>query len=251
MGRFEGTVALISGGARGMGESHARALVAEGAKVVMGDVLDEEGADAAADIGDSARYIHLDVTSEDDWSAAVALAESEFGPVNLLINNAGIVVFGPTGVGSIAEFRKIIDVNLVGTYLGMHLTAPSLRKAGGGVIINVSSSAGLVGNASVPGYVASKWGVRGMTKSAALDLARDNVRVMSLHPGAIRSAMTAQIPEEITTDNAIPRFGEQEEITKMVLFMAADATFSTGCEFVADGGEILPPVIDLPDDLGQ
>ena len=245
MARFDGTVALISGAARGMGECHARGLVAEGARVVLGDILDDEGEAVAADLGDSARYLHLDVTNDDDWAAAVELAEKEYGPINLLVNNAGVVSFGPVGELPPDDFRRVGDINLTGTYLGMYYAVPSIRRAGGGVIINISSTAGLVGYAMVPAYVASKWGVRGLTKTAALDLARDNIRVMSIHPGAIRSAMTAEITDEVTAANPIPRMGEPEEVTKLLMFLAADATFSTGSEWIADGGEVLPPVDEL------
>ena len=248
MARFDGTVALISGGARGMGECHARGLVAEGARVVLGDILDDEGEAVAADLGDSARYLHLDVTNDDDWVAAVELAEKEYGPINLLVNNAGVVSFGPVGELPPDDFRRVVDINLTGTYLGMYYAVPSIRRAGGGVIINISSTAGLVGYAMVPAYVASKWGVRGLTKTAALDLARDNIRVMSIHPGAIRSAMTAEITDEVTAANPIPRMGEPEEVTKLLMFLAADATFSTGSEWIVDGGEVLPPVVELFED---
>lgn len=245
MGRFDGTVALVSGGARGMGASHVRALVDEGAKVVIGDILDDDGNALAADIGDSVRFVHLDVTRDDDWKNAVATAESEFGPVSLLVNNAGIVSYGDIADMDPADFRKVIDINLTGVFLGMHYAVPSIRNAGGGVIINISSTAGLMGYASISAYTASKWGVRGITKSAALELGRDNIRVMSIHPGPIRTPMTGDMGDEITAVQPIARMGEPEEVTKLLMFMAADATYSTGSEFVVDGGAVLGPVIDL------
>ena len=137
MARLTGAVAVVSGGARGMGAEHVRGLVAEGAKVVFGDVLDDEGKAVAASLGDAARYVHLDVTSEADWSHAITEAETAFGPVTILVNNAGILAFGSVETMSVADFRKVIDVNLTGTFLGMHATIPSLKKAGGGVIVNI------------------------------------------------------------------------------------------------------------------
>ena len=246
MGRFDGTVALISGGARGMGAEHVRGLVGEGAKVVFGDILDDEGASVAKELGDSARYVHLDVTSDGDWKQAIAAAETAYGPINLLVNNAGIVAYGPVDEMEPDEFRRVIDINLTGTYLGMHYTVPSMRKAGGGAIINISSTAGLMGYATIAAYGASKWGVRGMTKAVAMELGNDNIRVMSIHPGPIRTPMTDGMGDELTMTQPIKRLGEPEEVTKLLMFMAADATYSTGSEWVIDGGAVLGPVIDIP-----
>lgn len=247
MKRFEGTVALVSGGARGMGAAHVRGLVDEGAKVVFGDILDDEGKALEEELGASAHFVHLDVTKDDDWKLAVAAAEKEFGPIGLLVNNAGIVAYGPVDEMDPAEFRRVIDINLTGTFLGMHYVVPSLRKAKGGAIINISSTAGLMGYATLAAYSASKWGVRGMTKSVALELGKDGIRVMSIHPGPINTPMTAGFGDEIAGAQPIARFGEPEEVTKMMLFMAADATFSAGSEWVVDGGAVLGPVIELPE----
>ena len=246
MGRFDGSVALISGGARGMGAAHVRGLIAEGAKVVFGDILDDEGASLAEELGDSTLYVHLDVTKDDDWKQAIAAAETAYGPISLLVNNAGIVAYGPVDVMEPAEFRRVIDINLTGTFLGMHYTVPSMRKAGGGAIINISSTAGLMGYATIAAYGASKWGVRGMTKAVATELGSDNIRVMSIHPGPIRTPMTDGMGDELTLAQPIKRFGEPEEVTKLLMFMAADATYSTGSEWVIDGGAVLGPVIDIP-----
>jgi 3alpha(or 20beta)-hydroxysteroid dehydrogenase len=246
MGRFDGKVALISGGARGMGAAHVRGLIAEGAKVVFGDILDDEGASLAEELGDSAHYVHLDVTKDDDWKQAIAAAETAYGPISLLVNNAGIVAYGPVDVMEPDEFRRVIDINLTGTFLGMHYTVPSMRKAGGGAIINISSTAGLMGYATIAAYGASKWGVRGMTKAVAMELGSDNIRVMSIHPGPIRTPMTEGMGDELTLAQPIKRFGEPEEVTKLMMFMAADATYSTGSEWVIDGGAVLGPVIDIP-----
>lgn len=242
MGRFDGRVALISGGARGMGADYVRALVAEGARVVFGDVLDDEGKALAAELGDAVRYVHLDVTEEGHWNEAVATAEEAFGPVGLLVNNAGVVVFGTVADMAPAEFRRVVDINLTGVYLGMHAAIPSLRRAGDGVIINISSTAGMMGYAGINAYVASKWGVRGLTKAAAMELAPDGIRVVSIHPGPVRTPMTAGLGDGVITGQAIPRMGEPAEITKLMLFLAADATFSTGSEWIADGGALLGPL---------
>jgi 3alpha(or 20beta)-hydroxysteroid dehydrogenase len=246
MGRFDNTVALISGGARGMGASHARGLIGEGAKVVIGDLLDEDGKLLADELGESCAFVHLDVTDDEQWKEAVDTAERMYGPVNLLINNAGIVSYGACDEMPPDEFRRVIDINLTGTFLGMHYTVPSMKKAGEGVIINISSTAGMMGYATISAYAASKWGVRGMTKSVAMELGKFGIRVVSVHPGPIRTPMTEGMGDELTATQPIARFGEPEEVTKMVLFLAADATYSTGSEFVVDGGALLGPVLDLP-----
>ncbi len=236
MGRVDGKVALISGGARGMGASHARMLVAEGARVVIGDILDEEGKALADEIGDAARYVHLDVTQPDQWDAAVATATGEFGKLNVLVNNAGIVALGQLKNFDLAKWQKVIDVNLTGTFLGMRVAVEPMTEAGGGSIINVSSIEGLRGAAAVHPYVASKWAVRGLAKSAALELAPLNIRVNSIHPGFIRTPMTAKLPEDMVT---IPlgRPAEPEEVSTFVLFLASDeSSYATGSEFVMDGG---------------
>lgn len=225
-----------------MGAEHVRGLVAEGGRVVFGDILDDEGRALEAELGTNARYVHLDVTDEGQWQAAVSTAEEAFGPVGLLVNNAGIVSWGTVAETTPDEFRRVIDINLTGCFLGMHATIPSLRRAGGGCIINISSTAGLMGYAGINAYVASKWGLRGLTKAAAMELAGDGIRVMSIHPGPIRTPMTAGLGTGVIAGQAIPRMGEPEEVTKLLLFMAADATFSTGSEWVVDGGAVLGPI---------
>ena len=248
MGRFDNTVALISGGARGMGEAHVRGLVGEGAKIVFSDILDDEGKALEEELGENVRYTHLDVTSDADWKNAVALAEADFGPINLLVNNAGIVSFGDIDTMPPDEFQRVIDINLTGAFRGMHFVVPSMRRAGGGVIINISSTAGMMGYASIGAYVASKWGMRGLTKTAALELGDDGIRVMSIHPGPIRTPMVEGMAEgEMTAAQPIKRFGEPEEVTKLLMFLAADATYSTGSEWIIDGGAVLGPVLDLPE----
>ncbi|MCV7199291.1 glucose 1-dehydrogenase [Mycobacterium angelicum] len=236
MGRVAGKVALISGGARGMGAEHARQLVAEGAKVVIGDILDEEGEALAREIGGAARYVHLDVTQLEQWEAAVATATGEFGKLDVLVNNAGIVAAGPLREFRMDKWQKVIDVNLTGTFLGMRVAVDPMTEAGGGSIINVSSIEGIRGAPMVHPYVASKWAVRGITKSAALELAPLNIRVNSLHPGFIRTPMTAHLPEDMVT---IPlgRPAEAREVSTFVVFLASDdASYATGSEFIMDGG---------------
>ena len=236
VGRVDGKVALISGGARGMGASHARLLVQEGAKVVIGDILDEEGKALADEIGDAARYVHLDVTQPEEWDAAVATATGEFGKLDVLVNNAGIVALGQLKNFDLAKWQKVIDVNLTGTFLGMRVAVDPMTAAGGGSIINVSSIEGLRGAPAAHPYVASKWAVRGLAKSAALELAPLNIRVNSIHPGFIRTPMTAKLPEDMVT---IPlgRPAEPREVSTFVVFLASDeSSYATGSEFVIDGG---------------
>jgi 3alpha(or 20beta)-hydroxysteroid dehydrogenase len=236
MGRVDGKVALISGGARGMGASHARLLVAEGAKVVIGDILDEEGKSLADELGEAARYVHLDVTQPDQWDAAVSEAVQDFCKLNVLVNNAGIVALGQLKKFDLAKWQKVIDVNLTGTFLGMRAAVDPMITAGGGSIINVSSIEGLRGAPMVHPYVASKWAVRGLSKSAALELAPHNIRVNSIHPGFIRTPMTKHIPDDLVT---IPlgRPAESIEVSTFVVFLASDeSAYATGSEFVMDGG---------------
>ena len=238
MGRVDGKVALISGGARGMGASHARLLVSEGAKVVVGDILDDEGKALADAIGEAARYVHLDVTQPDHWKAAVSTAVDEFGKLNVLVNNAGIVNGGSLRKFELAQWQQILDVNLTGTFLGMQSAIGPMKAAGGGSIINVSSIEGLRGTPWVHGYVASKWGVRGLTKSAAMEVAGQNIRVNSIHPGLIRTPMTENIPEDMMP---IPlgRAADPMEVSTFVLFLASDeSSYATGTEFVIDGGVV-------------
>jgi 3alpha(or 20beta)-hydroxysteroid dehydrogenase len=238
MGRVDGKVALISGGARNIGGASARLLVAEGAKVIIGDLLDEEGAALAAELGDSARYVHLDVTSDDDWRAAVALTVTEFGKLDVLFNNAGIFNGGPINRYKAELWHQMLDVNLTGAFLGMRAASDAMIAAGGGSIINTSSIEGLRGTPWAHGYVASKWGLRGLTKSVALELAPHGIRVNSIHPGRISTPATDAMPEDMIP---IPlgRPGKPEEVATFVLFLASDeSSFSTGAEFVVDGGTV-------------
>lgn len=238
MGRVTGKVALISGGARGMGAADARMLVAEGAKVVIGDILDAEGQKLAEELGDAARYVHLDVTDYEQWESAVATAVKEFGLLNVLVNNAGIVNPGPLKTLNIEKWQKVLDVNLTGPVLGIKAVLEPMTSAGGGSIINVSSIEGMRGAAMVHSYVASKWGLRGLTKSAALELAPDKIRVNSIHPGFIRTPMTKYLPDDIVRA-PLGRPGTPDEVASFVVFLASDeSSFATGSEFVVDGGLI-------------
>jgi 3alpha(or 20beta)-hydroxysteroid dehydrogenase len=247
MKRFENRTVIVTGSARGMGASHARGFIAEGANVVIADVVDQEGRSLVDELGGRAIFSRLDVTSETDWAATVTAAENAFGPVSVLVNNAGIVHFARIADTEPADWSRVIDINLTGTYLGIRALAPSMRKAGGGAIVNISSGAGMSGAFGLGAYVASKWGVRGLTKTAALELARDHIRVNSIHPGATRTTMAAQPDVEAVMaasvkNLAIPRIAEPEELTRLVLFVASDeASFSTGSEFVVDGGVLLGP----------
>jgi 3alpha(or 20beta)-hydroxysteroid dehydrogenase len=229
---------IVTGGARGIGAAIVRRFAVDGARVVVADVLDEEAKVLADALGDRVDHHHLDVTDPGQWQAVVAAAEERFGPVSVLVNNAGILEFGTIEEQDLATFRRVLDVNLTGPWLGMHTVLPSLRRAGGGCVVNVSSTAGLMGYSNLGAYTASKWALRGLTKTAALEFAPDGVRVCSVHPGPIRTPMTAGMGDELAAGQPIPRFGEPDEVASMVRFMVAEATYSTGTEFVVDGGAV-------------
>lgn len=237
---LDGQVVLVTGAARGMGAEHVRALVAAGARVMATDVLDTEGEALVAGLGENVLYHHHDVTSDTDWVAVVAATEAAFGPIDHLVNNAGIVSYGTIETADPAEFRRTLDINLTGCWLGMHHCIPSIRRSGGGSIVNVSSTAGLQGYANLGAYVASKWGLRGLTKTAALELGPLGIRVNSIHPGPIRTPMTADLDQAaLAAGQPIARVGEPAEVTDLLLFLLADATYSTGHEFVIDGGAVI------------
>jgi 3alpha(or 20beta)-hydroxysteroid dehydrogenase len=238
-GRLAGKVALVSGGARGMGASHVRALEGEGAKVVFGDILDAEGELVAAEFGDggsATRYVHLDVTQPDDWERAVAIATSEFGSVDILVNNAGIINIGIIEDYELSEWQRILDINLTGVFLGIRAVVPPMKAAGRGSIINISSIEGLAGTIACHGYTATKFAVRGLTKSTALELGPSGIRVNSIHPGLIKTPMTEWVPEDIF-QTALGRAAEPVEVSNLVVYLASDeSSYSTGSEFVVDGG---------------
>lgn len=244
MGRVNGKVAIVTGAARGMGAAHARRLVEEGAKVLLTDILDREGETVARALGANARYLHHDVSREEDWKHVVAEAEAAFGPVSVLVNNAAIyTALVPIEQVEFADFRRVIEVNLYSVFLGMKAVIPSMRRAGGGSIINISSAAGLIGAPCHAAYGASKFAVRGITKSAAIDVSGDGIRVNSVHPGFIQTPMIAgAVPTEnnaefIKGTSPLGRIAKPEEISNLVLYLASNESgFSTGAEFVADGG---------------
>lgn len=239
MGRVDGKVAIISGGARGQGAAEARLFAAEGAKVVVADVLDDEGEAVAAEIGDAALYAHLDVADEGQWQATVAQAEEHFGPVTVLVNNAGILHFQALHKTDLDDFDRVMRVNVQGVFLGMKSVTPSMVRAGGGSIVNISSTAGLQGLPYLGAYVASKWAVRGLTKTAAIDLGHKNIRVNSVHPGGIDTPMVAGTSSDAPFYKRLPvaRMGSADEAARAVLFLASDeASYIAGAELAVDGG---------------
>jgi 3alpha(or 20beta)-hydroxysteroid dehydrogenase len=250
-GRLDGKVALITGGARGMGKSHVRHFVAEGARVVFGDVLDDKGAFVAAGLGaESCRYVHHDVTSEEDWARAVGTALDAFGRLDVLVNNAGVIKFGSIADMPLADFRRILEVNAVGCWLGMKAVIETMTAAGGGSIVNISSIEGFTGAAGLSAYSASKFAVRGMTKAAASELGQFGIRVNSVHPGGvltrmvIDSAGSSGHADGGTFLQSMPlsRFAQPIEISRLVAYLASDdSSYSTGSEFIADGGILCGP----------
>jgi 3alpha(or 20beta)-hydroxysteroid dehydrogenase len=250
MGRLDGKVALISGAARGMGRAEAELFAAEGAKVAVCDVRDAEGGSVARGIGASALYLHLDVTSEEQWSEAVSATTQAFGRLDVLVNNAGIAEAAPLAEMTLDSYRRVIDVNQVGVFLGMRAVVEPMTAAGGGSILNISSIDGLIGMDHIISYVASKWAVRGMTKTAARELAPRGIRVNSIHPGFIHTHLAVEDESHLDATHAVidqltarlapmGRTGEPEEIARLALFLASDeSSYSTGSEFVADGGLI-------------
>ena len=242
MGRLEGKTALITGGARGQGAAEATLFAEEGANVVLTDVLDEDGERTADAIG--ADYLHHDVTSEQEWAAAVAHAVALHGGIDVLINNAGIYA-QTTLVGSeLEEYRRVIEVNQIGVYLGMREVAPVMIERGGGSIVNISSVAGMRAAGGSFAYSASKWAVRGMTRAAAVALGRYGIRVNSIHPGVIDTPMLDETRmvqpgsmEELLERIPLGRIAQPEEVAKLALFLASDdSAYSTGSEFIIDGG---------------
>jgi 3alpha(or 20beta)-hydroxysteroid dehydrogenase len=230
MARLAGKVALITGGGRGQGEQEARLFAAEGASVVLTDVLDDEGKQIAADIGASASYHHHDVTSEAEWTSVIEAVLAQHGQLDVLVNNAGVLAIAPLVMTTEADYRRVIDVNQVGVFLGMKAVVPHMVERQAGSIVNISSVAGLMGSPGMIAYGASKWAVRGMTKSVALEVAPFGVRVNSIHPGIIDTPM---LEERVP----VGRTAEAIEVARLALYLASDeSAYSTGSEFVVDGG---------------
>ncbi|MCH8106993.1 MAG: glucose 1-dehydrogenase [Chloroflexi bacterium] len=247
MGRLDGKVAIISGGARGQGATEARMFAREGAKVVIGDLLDEEGKQVEAQINESggeATYVHLDVTQEDDWRSAVETAVSRYGKLDILVNNAGILIRKGLEETTVEDWDRIMGVNAKGVFLGTKHAIPAMRRAGGGSIINISSTAGLVGSPNgSPSYTATKGAVRLLTKSTAIQYAKEGIRCNSVHPGPIDTDMirdTMSDParlEQRMQRLPMGRVGTSEDIAYGVLYLASDeSSFVTGSELVIDGG---------------
>ena len=245
--RLEGKVAIISGGARGMGAAEAKLFAREGAKVIICDVLEDEGRQTEAEInevGGDAVFVKLDVTSQDEWENAVNTAIERFGKLDILVNNAGIIVQSTIEDMTVELWDKVMDVNAKGVFLGTKTAIPHMKEAGGGSIVNISSISGIVGQDNVnAGYNASKGAVRIFTKAAAVQYAKENIRVNSIHPGPIATPMTAEgraDPERVALTverTPLGRYGEPEEVANAVLFLASDeASYVTGSEIVVDGG---------------
>lgn len=243
-GRLDGKVALISGAARGQGAVHAELFANEGASVVLGDILEKEVHFVADEIrarGGAAEAILLDVTRPEDWVAAVELAEETFGRLDVLVNNAGVIDEGGAIDEELEAWHRVIAVNQTGMFLGMKYTVPAMRRAGGGSIINVSSTLGVVGADDYIAYQASKGAVRQMTRSAALSYVKDGIRVNTICPGFIETPMTDDLEDEIRDHDIgmtpMARAGRPIEVSYAVLYLASDeSSFVTGSDLVVDGG---------------
>uniref|UniRef100_UPI00340C6207 SDR family oxidoreductase n=1 Tax=Nocardia xishanensis TaxID=238964 RepID=UPI00340C6207 len=237
--RLYGRVVLISGGASGMGASHARAFIAAGAAVMIGDIADEAGRRLSAELGERAAYVHLDVTSAADWERAVAETVRRFGELSVLVNNAGVLDGGPLGTYTKKQWQQVISVNLTGPFLGLSAARDALVAARPSSVINISSAAGIQGVAGMHAYTASKFGLRGLTKSAALELAPHGVRVNSVHPGGILTPMIGAT-EEVTVDRGADtrtRLGIPQEVSSLVVFLAStESSYCNGAEYLVDGG---------------
>lgn len=243
MGKLEGKVAIVTGGGRGMGAATVRRFVAEGSKVAIADVLEAEGSALAAELGDAARFYRLDVTNEENWAAVVSAVEADLGPVSVLVNNAGILMFKSLLETTKADYERVLGVNLVGEFLGIKAVAPGMIARGKGSIVNVSSVDGMKGANSLVAYASSKWGVRGLTKVAAMELGHKGIRVNSVHPGGVDTVMSnhnAAPREEVDKGYAnvpLQRIGGPEEVAAASAFLASDdSSYMHGAEIVVDGG---------------
>ncbi len=246
MPRLDNKTALLTGGASGMGEAHARRLVAEGARVVFTDINEDAGQALAQELGANAAFCRQDVSSETEWERVVSLTQDTFGGIDILINNAGIHSFGSFAEENVDRLRRILDVNVAGTWLGIQKVAPVMQAAGGGSIINLSSMAGTVGMPFYSVYSSSKWAVRGITKCAASELGPHNIRVNAILPGAIdntgmfNSAEAEAAKQRLDASTPLQRVGEREEVSALVVFLASDeSAYITGADHLIDGGNSL------------
>ncbi len=243
MARLQNKVAIITGGARGMGAATSRVFAQEGAKVVIADVLDAEGAKLAAEIGKSALFVHHDVTDENAWASLLDTTAKTFGPVDALVNNAGVLLFRTLAETSKADFERVLNINLVGTFLGTKLVGLQMAARGRGSIVNISSVDGMKGANGLGAYCASKWGIRGLTRVAAMEFGHKGVRVNSVHPGGVDTAMGNPYAEQKADVNKrytmvpLQRVGEPEEVARTSLFLASDeSSYLCGAEIAVDGG---------------
>ncbi|MEU6011312.1 glucose 1-dehydrogenase [Streptomyces sp. NPDC047453] len=248
MNDLTGKSVIITGGARGLGAEAARQAIAAGANVVITDVLDDEGKATAAELGANARFLHHDVTSEEDWQRVADFTVAEFGGIHGLVNNAGISTGQLLEAESVEHFRKVLDINLTGVFIGMKSVIPAMKESGSGSIVNISSAAGLMGLALTAGYGASKWGVRGLTKIGAVELGTARIRVNSVHPGMTYTPMTASVGIELGEgkypNTPMGRVGEPSEIAGAVVFLLSDAaSYVTGAELAVDGGWTTGPTV--------
>ena len=244
MGKLNGKVAIITGAASGMGVRHAEKFVEEGARVVLADIAVEAGQKLADELGPNARFFTLDVANAEAWFEIVKFTEETFGPVDVLVNNAGIGIFKRLNDLTEQDFRKTLDVNTISIFFSLKAVVPSMKKAGGGSIVNISSVDGLRGAATAMAYSASKFAVNGITRSAAIELAQDKIRVNTVHPGVIKTPMAeqgeiAEIIAELVKSVPMQRAGTTDEVSNLVVFLASDdSTYCTAAEFVIDGGMI-------------
>lgn len=242
MARLQDKIAIVTGGAQGQGAAISAAFVAEGARVVIADVAEELGEKLAAELGDAAVFARHDVSSEESWERVVARAAEAFGPVDVLINNAGILMFSDIDTMSLADYERVIGVNQTGTWLGMRAVLPTMKRNGGGSIVNASSVEGLGGMPTLSAYVASKWAIRGMTKAVAMEAGSRGIRVNSVHPGMIDTAMTRVHGGDVAMEYgaskvALKRVGQPADLVGVYVFLASDeSSFVTGAEIAVDGG---------------
>jgi len=260
MGRVDGKIALVTGAARGTGERTARLLAAEGAQVVLCDVLDAQGSAVAKEIGRAAAYAHLDVTSEADWESAVADTLREHGRIDVLVNNAAVLHMQPLETTTLGDFERVVRVNQIGPFLGMRAVARPMREAGRGSIVNVSSIDGMTTKSNLVAYSSSKWALRGMTRVAAVELGKYGVRVNAVCPEAGSSAMfgpyvpkgvdpevAASFSQRILKTQMKRSLGEKmDDVARMIVFLASDESGScTGADFLVDGGNLAGTRIEL------